>query len=98
MTTYTAVPSHMLMSRADLESSLRPINWERDRLRTKITKLMAERAALPDGIRRDNITRQIDADDTELQLWTDVVTAREARIAELDQVAADRALARLAAE
>lgn len=98
MTTYTAIPSYMLMSRADLESSLRPINWERDRLRTKITKLMAERSALPDGIRRDNITRQIDADDTELQLWTDVVTAREARIAELDQVGADRALARLAAE
>ncbi len=92
MTTYTAVPAHLLMSRADLESSLRPINWERDRLRTKITELMAERAALPDGIRRDNITRQIDADDTELQLWTDVVTAREARIAELDQVGADRAL------
>jgi len=93
MTTYTAVPSHMLMSRADLESSLRPINWERDRLCTKITELMAQRDAFPDGTRRDNITRQIDADDTELQLWTDVVTAREARIAELDQVGADRALA-----
>lgn len=96
MTTYTAIPSYMLMSRADLESSLRPINWERDRLRTKIIKLMAERSALPDGVRRDNITRQIDADDTELQLWTDVVTAREARIAELDQVGADRALAHAA--
>lgn len=92
MTTYTAIPSYMLMSRADLESSLRPINWERDRLRTKITELMAQRDALPEGIRRDNITRQIDADDTELQLWTDVVTAREARIADLDQVGADRAL------
>jgi len=55
------------------EIRVRVGNMNRDRLARELAEDIAARDALPEGVRRDNVTWRISLKDDELQRWIDLV-------------------------
>jgi hypothetical protein len=55
-------------------------NMNRERLTREIAEDIAQRDALPEGKRRDNVTWRISLRDEELQMWIDLVNDAQAHL------------------
>jgi len=65
---------------AGYETRVRVGNMNRDRLTRELANEIAERDALPEGKRRDNVTWRISLKDDELQSWIDLVNDAQAHL------------------
>jgi hypothetical protein len=63
-------------------------NMNRERLTREIAEDIAQRDALPEGKRRDNVTWRISLRDEELQMWIDLVNDAQAHLDALSLKAA----------
>lgn len=70
---------------AGYESRVRVGNMNRDRLTRELTNDIAERDALPEGKRRDNVTWRISLKDDELQRWIDLVNDAQEQLDDISQ-------------
>jgi hypothetical protein len=64
-------------------------NMNRERLTRELANDIAERDALPEGKRRDNVTWRISLRDEELQSWIDLVNDAQAHLDAISLKAAE---------
>ena len=74
---------------AGYEARVRVGNMNRERLTRELANEIAERDALPEGKRRDNVTWRISLKDDELQSWIDLVNDAQAHLDALSVRAAE---------